>query len=91
MSNRDRIQRLQAEAAATAHEKEGKAAASAKRRSSRSKVAVPQRMKIVWAVCDPKGKIVKTFPYPLKPAAEAEALRLGDGFRVRDHRVPMDE
>jgi len=94
MSNRARIERMQAEAAATSREKQEKAereAAAPERKRSKSKVVAPQRMKIVWTVCDPKGQVVKTYPYPLKPAAEAEAARLGEGHRVRDHRVPMDE
>jgi hypothetical protein len=51
------------------------------------------RLKIVWAVCDHTLKTLKTFPYPERRAAEAEASRLqkskGKEHLVRAERVPM--
>ena len=53
------------------------------------------RMRIVWAVCDHLRKIVKTFHYTDKSAAEAEAARLmkkkGKEHVVRPHKVPMED
>jgi hypothetical protein len=53
------------------------------------------RLKIVWAVCDHTLKTLKTFPYPERRAAEAEASRLqkskGKEHLVRAERVPMTQ
>jgi hypothetical protein len=93
MSNKDRIQKAAEEAKATAKEK--KAKATAKRTTSRTKkVPARVRMKIVWAVCNPSGKILKTYLYPEKAAAEAEAARLTKSkkseHKVRPEKVPME-
>lgn len=71
-----------------------KAATGPSTTASRKKAA-PVRMKIVWAVCDPNARVLKTFPYPDKPAAEAEAARLSKEreaiYKVRPEKVPMEE
>lgn len=96
MSNRDRIARAQAEAAASATEKAAKAAKKpATKAPSRAKAAAtPQRMKIVWEIFGPAGKALKTFPYADKELAEAEVKRLnGTGERrheLRGTKVPME-
>ncbi len=97
-SNKVRIQKAAEEASATkkAKKKTAKKKATAKKTTKKktAKTAVRVRMKIVWAVCDPGAKILKTFPYPLKPAAEAEAKRLTDKkktqHKVRPEKVPME-
>jgi len=79
MSNRDRIARAAAEARATAKERDEqqKAKAAAPPSSGRRKKVEPVGpLKVVWEVRGPNGKTVKTYPYPLKAAAEAEAKRL---------------
>ena len=98
-SNKARIQKAAEEATATkkAKKKTVKKKAIAKKTTKKktSKTAIHVRMKIVWAVCDPGGKILKTFPYPLKPAAETEAKRLTDKkktqHKVRPEKVPMED
>ena len=101
MSNRDRIQRMQLEAKATAGEKKKKkpAKAAKKRAKKPAKAAKkpeepPGRMKMVWAVCDRAARTVKTFPYPEKAQAQAEAVRLTTKNKaehfVRSERVPME-
>ncbi len=99
-SNKARIQKAAEEASATkkAKKKTAKKKAIAKKTTKKKtakKTAVRVRMKIVWAVCDPGAKILKTFPYPLKPAAEAEAKRLTDKkktqHKVRPEKVPMED
>ena len=98
-SNKARIQKAAEEATATkkAKKKTAKKKAIAKKTTKKktSKTAIRVRMKIVWAVCDPGGKILKTFPYPLKPAAETEAKRLTDKkktqHKVRPEKVPMED
>ena len=62
---------------------------------SRSKpLAAPVRMKVVWEVCNGTGKIVKTFPYPDKAAAEAQTKALtwstGRAHVLRASKVPME-
>ncbi|MGH7163745.1 MAG: hypothetical protein ACREID_09695 [Planctomycetota bacterium] len=98
MSNRDRIARMAEERAARAREKDRKrespADAPAPARAPRKpKGAV--RMKIVWTLCDPNGKVLKTYPYPEKAAAESDAAKLaaskGAEYRVKPHKVPMEE
>ena len=101
-SNRERIARAAAEAAAAAAEKTEAAAAgktekrSAKKRSaSRPKrAAAPVRMKVVWEVCTGTGRVVKTFAYADKEAAEAARLALidakGETHLLRDTKVPME-
>jgi hypothetical protein len=77
MSNRERIERLRAEAEATAKEKAAAKAAKAalppKSRKSSSKAQQPARVRIVWLVCDPSGKEVKRFPYAQEQEARADA------------------
>ena len=98
-SNKARIQKAAEEATATkkAKKKTAKKKATAKKTTKKktAKTATRVRMKIVWAVCDPGAKILKTFPYPLKPAAEAEAKRLTDKkktqHKVRPEKVPMED
>ncbi len=98
-SNKARIQKAAEEATATkkTKKKTAKKKATAKKTTKKktSKTATRVRMKIVWAVCDPGAKILKTFPYPLKPAAEAEAKRLTDKkktqHKVRPEKVPMED
>jgi hypothetical protein len=101
LSNRERIERMAAEAAAKAKSKTEKAPkstadkplakpASATRRSSRG----PQPMKIVWRVLSPTGHPVATFPYPARAEAEAKAAHLtqksGGTHFVEPTKVPMD-
>ena len=98
-SNRDRIDRLRAEADATKKEREERAKERAanpvsRRKSSAKAPAHSGRLKIVWAVKDPDGNIVRTYPYPQQPHAEAEAARLREVhqryYTVRKEKVPMD-
>ena len=108
MSSRERLERKAAEAAATATEKAEKKAkkkttkkttkkATRKKASTRASAAdsaVKARLKIVWVVREPGGSPAKTFPYPAKKEAEAEAKRLaekkGRQFVVQPDKVPMD-
>ena len=82
MSNRDRIQHLRAEADAAAKEKEAARAAKAAQpkapRKASSKAAAPTRgrVRIVWNVCDPSGREVKSFPYAQEQEARAEAAQM---------------
>ncbi len=93
-SNKARIQKAAEEVDATKKAKK-KAAKKKTTKKKTAKTATRVRMKIVWAVCDPGGKILKTFPYPLKPAAETEAKRLTDKkktqHKVRPEKVPMED
>ena len=62
---------------------------------SRSKSAVKAvRVKVVWEVCSGTGKILKTYPYPDKAAAEAQTKALtrstGRAHTVRAAKVPME-
>jgi len=88
MSNRDRVDRLRAEADATERAKKEKAAATPvkKKATRKRKTAEPLRLKIVWAVKDHTRTIVKTFPFAYKALAEAEAKRLTNST-TRDHIV----
>lgn len=98
MSNKDRIGKMREEADATAKEKSApkeKSAAKEPKPKKGAPVRVASRMKIVWAVCAVNGSIVKTFPYPLKAAAEAEVKRLteakGASHHLRAEKVPFDD
>ncbi|MCK6461813.1 MAG: hypothetical protein L6Q95_18185 [Planctomycetes bacterium] len=95
MSNRDRIAKMQEEAAATEREREAKAKTARKEPKAKkgAPVAPVGRMKIVWAVCAVNGSIVKTFPYPQKAAAEAEVARLSEQapHHLRAEKVPLDD
>ena len=94
MSNRDRLERLREEAALGEQEKKKKPRATPARKS-RAKSSEPTRFKFVWAVKDGAGQIVAAYPYPLKPAAEAEAVRLQKAeqrhYLVTKHKVPFDD
>ena len=82
MSNRERIARAQAEAAA-------KQAQGGSRKS-----AGEPRMKVVWTVCSSTGKVIESFPYSDKARAEARVGELsastGDTHELRQAKVPMD-
>jgi len=100
MSNRDRIDRAAAEAEAKRKSKEDKKKAKAVAApAEKAEKAAPKRptgrMKVVWALIDPNWRISKTFPYPEKAKAEAEAKRLtkekGADWTVRPEKVPMEE
>ena len=107
MSNRDRIQRMAAEAEAKRQEKQKndevkkkakKTSAkktSAKKPATRKKGASKGRVKIVWAVSVPAGNALKIFPYREKAQAEAEAARLtlkkGTLHVVRSERQAMTD
>jgi hypothetical protein len=97
MSNRDRIAKMAAEKAAAAKEKaKKKKKAPAKKRATKKKAAAASggRMKVVWAVCDQTGNLVKTYDYPKRGDADKEAARLteskGKPHFVRAEKVPME-
>ncbi len=101
MSNRDRIARAAEEAKAAAAEKAATKATKATKKATKPgsasrprREATPARVKIVWDVTSPTGAKVKTFAYPDKAAAEAEALALtrstGRDHAVRANKVPME-
>jgi len=85
MSNRDRIDRLRAEADATQREQKRAGPAAGE----------PERFKYVWIVKDGAGEIVAKYPYARKEAAEAEAERRKRNesrhFMVAKHKVPFDD
>ena len=103
MSNRDRIDRLREEAAATARERadatkrEKADGTKREKRPARAKAGAsgPERLKLVWAVKNGAGEVVATYPYPRKAAAEAEAERLKESTRgthiVCPHKVPFED
>jgi hypothetical protein len=81
MSNRERIERMRAEADATAKEKAERAkapkAATPKKKASAREAARPAgKVRFVWSVCGPSGKEVQRFPYAQETEARAEAVRL---------------
>jgi hypothetical protein len=81
MSNRERIERMRAEADATAKEKAErakapKAATPKKKSAGRAAPKAAGRVRFVWSVCGPSGKEVQRFPYPQEAEARAEAVRL---------------
>lgn len=92
-SNAERIAKAAAEVAAG-----GKPAKPAKAASPRkpskprapSTPKAPARIKIIWAVGQPGGKAFKTFPYIERPAADAEAARVGKGCMVMPLKVPFE-
>lgn len=88
MSNRERIARAAAEAEIAAKEK-------ATKKGAKKRPATPERMKVVWEVCEGTGKAVKTFPYPDKAQAEAEVeartRSTGRSHILRPTKVPMEE
>ncbi len=94
MASSERLQRLQAEAAAAEREKAEKKAAAPEKKKRASKAREPKppvRMKIVWAVGEPGGATSKVFPYAERAAADAEAARLGKNNMVKPLKVPMEE
>ncbi len=97
MSNRERITRAAEEAKATEAAKADKAAKkAAKPATVRPKRAAkaPVRMKVVWEVCNGAGKVIKTYAYPDKAAAEAATTALsgstGNTHVLRPTKVPME-
>jgi hypothetical protein len=88
MSNRDRIAHAAQEAEATRKEKEKASAARAANPTKRApaskakaKAAKPAgRTRVVWAVCDPSGATIDTYPYPKEAEARAEAERLSESM-----------
>lgn len=82
MSNRERIERLRAEADATAREKaeaKEKKATAAPRKKSASAAAAEKpvsRVRFVWSLRGPTGSEVKRFPYAQEAEARAEAEQL---------------
>ncbi len=89
-SNAERIERAAAEVAAGG--KPAKKAAPRKPSKPRAPATpkAPARIKIIWAVGQPGGKAVKTFPYIERPAADAEAARIGKGCMVMPLKVPFE-
>lgn len=97
MSNRDRIARAAEEAKAAEAEKAEKAAKKPAKKPAAprpKRSAAPTRMKIVWDVFSATGAKVKTFAYPDKALADAEADSLsrstGRTHAVRATKVPME-
>jgi hypothetical protein len=100
MSNQERIQRMAAERAAAGRERSEKAkqpdASQRAKRPGRSSTSATRhgRTRIVWAIRNHSGDIVKTFPYSEQEAAFSEAKRLshekGSAFYVNPHHVAMD-
>jgi hypothetical protein len=95
MSNRERIERLRAEADAAAREKAAARAEKAARATTpRSAASARGRVRIVWKVCDATGKEVKSFPYAQEQEARAAAAELtsstGRTHFVAQGDVPFD-
>ena len=93
-SNRDRIDRMRAEAAARERERQEKRErgrdAPAPGPTRKRAPAGDGRMKMVWAVKDGRGEIVETYPYPRKEDALADARRrteAGKAHIVTPHKV----
>lgn len=90
MSDRVRHAREAAEARQT----EAKKTAPKPPRARSKPPLIPVRVKIVWELCSGTGKILKTFPYPEKAAAEAQTRALtwstGRAHTLRATKVPMD-
>ena len=97
MSNRERIARAAEEARLAAAERAAKTPAkkSAKKTGGSNRPEPSVRMKVIWEVCNPSGKPVKSFAYPDKAQAEAEVLArtksTGVSHVLRPTKVPMDE
>ena len=89
MSNRDRIARLAAEKAA---DKKKKPSTAAGAKAAPEKAAT--RMKLVWAVCDNAGEVVKTFDFSALETAKEEAARLsekkGKLHFVKKDKAPLE-
>jgi len=97
LSNRERIARAAEEARLAAAEKatkkETKGVAKPAKASSK-RVPKQVRMKIIWEVCNGNGKVLETFTYPEKEAAEAATQALirstGSTHILRPTKVPME-
>ncbi|MBI1852005.1 MAG: hypothetical protein HYR85_16830 [Planctomycetes bacterium] len=91
MSNKERIERLAAEAQASAKEKKEKGSKKADKPEkgatpaaaektgeprTRKSARTPRAMKIVWKVFNATGKEVGVFPYPNRAEADAHAATL---------------
>ncbi len=94
MSNRDRIARAAEEARLAEAEKLAKKAAKKATKRPPKPRAKDGRMKIVWVVCNDRGKPVKSFAYPDKAAATTEVQRLskstGRPHELRATKVPLE-
>jgi len=94
MSNRARIGRMREEAAATRREKEEQRAEKAAQ-EPRKAARQGGRLVVVWAVKDPRGEVLSTFPYPRKDLAEAEVKRRraadGRSYIVTREKIPVPE
>jgi hypothetical protein len=95
MSKRDRTPRAADEARPVAAEKVAAEKKSGAAPKLRPKPAIKSgRVKVVWEVCSGTGKVVKTYPYPDKSAAEAQIRALtkstGRAHLLRATKVPMD-
>ncbi len=99
MSNRERVQKAAAEAAAKAKEKAEKKTAAPKTTTTRKRATktptVKTRQMKAWKVFDNSFKEVSVFRFPQKAEAEAEAKRLsektGKTHFVNEAMVPMEE
>ncbi|MSR63142.1 MAG: hypothetical protein EXS08_11930 [Planctomycetes bacterium] len=97
-SNRERIARAAEEARLAAAEKavkkEAKAAVKSPAKASSKRVPKVVRMKIIWEVCNGNGKVLQTFTYPEKEAAQAATQALirstGSTHVLRPTKVPME-
>lgn len=89
-SNAERIARAAAEVEAGAAAKPAKAPRKPSKPRAPSVPKAPARIKIIWAVGQPGGKAVKTFPYIERSAADAEAARIGKGCMVMPLKVPFE-
>jgi hypothetical protein len=98
MSNRERIARAAEEARLAEAEKADKTTkkttkTAATPRPKRAPKA-PIRMKVVWEICGGTGKVIRTYPYAEKAAAEAETDSLnrstGNTHVLRPTKVPME-
>ena len=102
MSNKDRIAKAAAEAAADKKEKAAKKKATKKKAakkktSARKKAATTKsagRLKLVWTVCDHSGSGVKSFAFNEEALARKEAKRLsedkGKVHFVKKEKVPLE-
>ena len=68
LSNRERIARAALEAEAAAKQKASSRKASSKKFTGRTRV--------VWLLCDPSGRSVRTYLYPEEQKARADAEKL---------------
>ena len=94
MPNRGRSAHAAEEARITEAEKAPKKATKETTKSRSRPQVKPDRVKVVWEVCSGTGKILKTFAYPDKAAAEAQTKALtwssGRAHMLRATKVPME-